>query len=258
MRPAPPVVSSISPLVFADGCAPVPTGPIPDPCRSLMDAFCAIPDPRKPRGIRHTLPALLSLCVIALLSGAQNLTQIHRFAKDNPKVLEALGNKRPQRWVPVTTTLSDMLGALHVSDLQIAITEWFAGLFAAARVTVAAVDGKTSRASGVHVLNVFATDLQQAIWQADVDGKANEITVLRQILPALFEKYPFLQILTGDAMFAGNPLCSEIIQHGRHYLFQIRGNQGHLHEKLELVFARYLNRAPDPARLTGEKKRATR
>ena len=24
---------------------------------------------------------------------------------------------------------------------------------------------------------------------------------------ALFEKYPFLRILTGDALFAGNPLC---------------------------------------------------
>lgn len=241
---------------------PVPFSPAAatpiDMCASLMEKFRAIPDPRSPRGIRHTLPALLALCVIALLSGKQNLTQIHRFAKDHPEVLEALGNKRPLRWIPVTATLSAVLGALRVSDLQNAITEWFAEIFAKARVTVAAVDGKTSRASEVHVLNVFATDVQQTIWQADVDEKANEITVLRQILPALFEKYPFLRILTGDALFAGNPLCSEIIQHGRHYLFQVRGNQGHLHEKLELVFARYLDREPDNACLTGEQKGATR
>lgn len=177
--------------------SPVPETP-PDPCASLMDKFRPIPDPRSPRGIRHPLPELLALCVIALLSGAQNLTQIHRFAQANPEALEALGSKRPKRWAPVTATLSAVLGALRVSDLQMAVTEWFAEIFAQARVTVAAVDGKTSRASGVHVLNVFATDVRQTIWQAEVDEKANEITVLRKILPELFEKYPFLQILTGD------------------------------------------------------------
>jgi hypothetical protein len=236
---------------------PAPETPL-DPCASLIDKFRLIPDPRSPRGIRHPLPALLALCIIGLLSGAQNLTQIHRFAQANPEVLEALGNKRPKRWAPATATLSAVLGALRVSDLQNAVTEWFAEIFAQARVTVAAVDGKTSRASGVHVLNLFATDVQQTIWQADVDEKASEITVLRKILPELFEKYPFLMILTGDALFAGNPLCSEIIQRGRHYLFQVKGDQRQLHEKLELVFARHLNREPDPAALTGEKKGATR
>ena len=236
----------------APGCAPD---------LSLLQAFANVPDTRSAHGRRHSLPALLALCVIALLSGRQNLTQIHRFAKDHPEVLEALGNKRPKRWVPVTTTLSTTLGSVRLSDLQEALADWFFGLFASARAqernAVAAVDGKTSRASGVHVLNVFVVDLQQAVWQAAVDEKANEITVLHQILSALFEKYPFLQILTGDAMFSGDPLCSEIIQHGRHYLFQVKGNQGHLREKLELVFARHLNREPDEQRLTGEKKGAT-
>lgn len=92
-----------------------------------------------------------------------------------------------------------------------------------------------------------------AIFQAEVDEKASAITVLRKTLGILFEQYPFLKILTGDALFAGNPLCSEIIQHGRHYLFQIKGDQRTLHEKTDLIFARHLNRAPDPAQPTGEK-----
>jgi hypothetical protein len=200
----------------------------------LLQAFANIPDSRSAHGQRHSLPALLALCVIALLSGKQNLTQIQRFAKDHPEVLEALGNKRPKRWVPVTTTLSTTLGMVRLGDLQEALADWFYGLFASARAqernAVAAVDGKTSRAAGVHVLNVFVIALQQAVWQVAVGEKANEITALRQTLTALFEKYPFLQILTGDAMFAGNPLCSEIIQRGRHYLFQVKCDQHHLFE----------------------------
>jgi len=230
--------------------------PATDPCWTLMDAFRSIPDPRHPRGIRHPLSSILALCIIALLSGRQNLTQIHRFAKDHPEVLEALGTRR--RWVPVTTTLSTVLGLLRIGQLQDALAEWVCGLFRTVRSkaagAVAAVDGKTSRASKVHVLNVFALDMQQAVWQCAVDEKANEITALRKILTALFEKYPFLKILTGDAMFAGNPLCSEIITHGRHYLFQIKGGQKHLYEKMDLVFTRHLSRPAAESCLTGEKK----
>ena len=235
--------------------APVEVSPN-DPCLTLMDAFRSIPDPRHPRGIRHSLPFVLALCVVGLLSGRQNLTQIHRFGKDHREVLEALGGRR--RWVPVTTTLSTVLGLLRISQLQDALASWLCGLFRSARsqaACAAAVDGKTTRASKVHVLNVFALDMQQAIWQCEVGEKANEITALRKVVSAMFEKYPFLRILTGDAMFAGNPLCSEIIVRGRHYLFQIKEDQKHLHEKMELVFARPLSRPVEESKLTGEKKR---
>jgi hypothetical protein len=233
---------------------------VADPCLTLLQAFAQVPDPRRRRGIRHPLSSVLALCVVAMLSGRQNLTQIHRFGKSNPQVLETLGFRK--RRSPVTTTLSTLLGCVRIGQLQEALAAWLCGLFHSARAqaanAAAAVDGKTSRASGVHVLNVFALDMRQAIWQCAVDEKANEITALRQTLGALFEKYPFLRILTGDALFAGNPLCSEIIGCGRHYLFQLKGDQKHLHEKLELVFAASLHRAPDPSCLTGEKKRLRR
>lgn len=241
--------------------APVPAEDLhPDPCDSLIEAFEKVVDPRHRRGIRHPLPSTLALCVVALLSGRQNLTQIHRFGKAHPEVLQALGFPRSKS--PVPTTLSNLLGGLRVKQLQEALAHWIYGLFHSARSrranSVAAVDGKTTRASRVHVLNVFALDMRQAIWQCQVDEKANEITVLRSVLEEMFEAYPFLKILTGDAMFAGNPLCSEIITHGRHYLFQIKEDQKHLHEKMELVFAPFLSSAPSPEYLTGEKKRLRR
>ena len=230
---------------------------VADPCETLMDAFRKVPDPRHARGIRYELCSVLALCVVALLSGRENLTQIRRYGKAHPDALDALGFRR--RKPPVTTTLSSLLGLVRIDQLQDALAGWLCGLFRSIRAQgancAAAVDGKTTRASKVHVLNVFALDMQQAIWQCAVDEKANEITALRQTLAALFGQYPFLRILTGDAMFAGNPLCSEIIEHGRHYLFQIKEDQKHLHEKMDLVFSRHLSRPPDPTNLTGEKKR---
>jgi len=256
-----PVAVAAVPVAAASASSAVCAGAVePDACESLIEAFRQVADPRHARGIRHPLPSVLALCVTGLLAGRQNLTQIHRYGKDYPEVLLALGFRK--RRSPVPTTLSSVLGSLRVGALQEALAGWLCGLFRAARAqakgAVAAVDGKTSRAAKVHVLNVFALDLRQAVMQCAVDEKANEITALRAALPRLFAQYPFLKILTGDAMFAGNPLCSEIIQHGRHYIFQLKGDQKHLHEKLELVFARHLHRPPDAAGLTGEKKRLRR
>ena len=123
------------------------------------------------------------------------------------------------------------------------------------RCATASVDGKASRAAGVHVLNIFLHDVQQVIWQVPVEEKKNEISALKQVLSDLFETYPFLRILTGDAMFAGAPLCSDLIEHGRHYVFQIKADQKNLYEKMEIVFAAKLARASTDASLTGEKKR---
>lgn len=239
---------------------PVPAAPevpVADPCDCLLDVFSRLDDPRQARGKRHSLASVLALCVVAMLAGCQNLTQIRRYGNNNPEVLKALGfGDRP---APVTTTLSTLLGAVRIGQLQEGLAEWLGGLLTSIRFrpsgTVASVDGKTSRASKIHVLNVFSHSVSQVLWQSPVDVKANEIVALREALATLFEEYPFLKILTGDAMFAGNPLCSEIIRHGRHYIFQIKGDQKHLHEKLELVFARCLSRPPDPTCLTGEKKR---
>jgi len=233
----------------------------PDVCKeavkSLLEALSEIPDPRKPRGVRFPLSSILGLCVVAFVCGRQNLAQVMRFGRSNKELLDDLGF--PRRRSPSVPTLSRVLGATQISHLQKALGQWLASLADSGRkracCSVASVDGKTSRSAGVHVLNVFLHDVQQVIWQAPVDAKANEISAFKEALSDLFEIYPFLRILTGDAMFAGAPLCSDLIARGRHYVFQIKADQKNLYEKMDLVFAAPLARGPAGASLTGEKKR---
>jgi hypothetical protein len=47
--------------------------------RGLLAAFAAVPDPRKLRGRRHPLPALLALSTAAMLSGARSLYAIAQY-----------------------------------------------------------------------------------------------------------------------------------------------------------------------------------
>lgn len=235
----------------------LPSDPCEQAVQSLLEALGKVPDSRKARGVRYPLDSTLGLCVVAFICGRQNLTQVMRFGRDHPELLLDLGF--PRKRSPSVPTLSRLLGATKAADLQAAVGDWFVTLVGSqrkrARCTTAAVDGKTSCSAGIHVLNVFLHDVHQVVWQMPVGEKKNEISALKEGLSEIFETYPFLRILTGDALFAGAPLCSQIIERGRHYLFQVKGDQPHLFEKLDLVFAAKLSRAVREGAFTGEKKR---
>jgi hypothetical protein len=224
---------------------------------SLLEALSEIPDPRKPRGVRFPLSSILALCVVAFICGRQNLTQVRRFGRMYKDLLGELGF--PRRAVPSVPTFSRVLGAIPVSDLQKALGRWFSNLVDSTRkrgrCAAVSVDGKASRSTGIHVLNVFLHNVQQVVWQQPVTEKANEISAFKKAVSELFETYPFLRVVTGDAMFAGAPLCSDLIENGRHYVFQVKADQKHIYEKMHLIFSAQLARDPLPSSVTGEKKR---
>jgi DDE_Tnp_1-associated len=50
---------------------------------SLVEALALVPDPRKRRGRRHPLVAVLSLTVVAVLAGMKSLEAIAQFGRDH-------------------------------------------------------------------------------------------------------------------------------------------------------------------------------
>ncbi len=53
-------------------------------CRSLAGHLAGVPDPRDPRGVRHTLTSLLLAAVAAVLAGTRSFTAIGEWAADAP------------------------------------------------------------------------------------------------------------------------------------------------------------------------------
>jgi hypothetical protein len=51
----------------------------------LVGLFARVPDPRKPRGVRHRIAAVLTVTVFAVLTGARNYRQIADAAADLPR-----------------------------------------------------------------------------------------------------------------------------------------------------------------------------
>ena len=66
----------------------------------LLEALRGIEDPRKPKGVRHPLSAVLALSVCAMLSGARSLYAIAQWGREHPQLAQSLGfsGSRPPAW----------------------------------------------------------------------------------------------------------------------------------------------------------------
>ena len=105
----------------------------------------------------------------------------------------------------------------------------------------------------VHVLNVFVHEVKVCLGQWPVgDGKETEPEVLKAHLQELFDRYPGLSLLTGDALFCQRPLAGLIVQAGRAYLLAVKDNQPDLVEAMHTAFDGADPSAPDAR--TAEKK----
>jgi hypothetical protein len=253
---------------------------------SLRAHIRKVLDRRSPHGKVHDLHAVLCLVLVALLcTGAKSVSQVVAFAlgqgarrrRNGPlRRAKALRERREKPeaapwlseiglvWrgaptVPCVGRMIVLLGGVTVADLSEAMSGWLTDLLAHLRTrrVIGSVDGKSMRAGGRHVLSVFLHDIHQVALSLDVDdGKKNELSAFRDAVAALFDRYPGLWLLVGDAMFADKKLCEMINGRDRHWLFQIKENQPDLLEKMRLVFSPIVRREK-PDATSGPEKRGT-
>lgn len=116
--------------------------------RSLPVALATVPDPRAPQGKRHPLPAILTLAVCAMLSGARSLYAICQWGRQqDPAAVSAMGFTR--KATPAVSTLHDVFCRLDAGAFEAAIAQWTQEWLSPTGEKVAiAVDGKALR--GIH------------------------------------------------------------------------------------------------------------
>ena len=85
---------------------------VPKAPAALLAALQRVPDPRKPRGLRHGLPVILSIAVCAVIAGARSFVAIAEWAAQaSPAAVAKLGLSET---VDVKVTLQD--GKYHDVD----------------------------------------------------------------------------------------------------------------------------------------------
>jgi hypothetical protein len=215
----------------------------------LFECLNMIPDPRMKRGVRHPLQSILRFI---LLGFTCRLVAIeHMVAFFEPiwgEFKGPLGFSRAQP--PDPTTIRRVLNGLKPEQLQQAFWQWLKELVAGKEL-MASADGKALKnvkgenGLAAMLLNVFAHDVRLALAEYPIKAKEGEPTVLKEALSQLFDRYPGLQILLGDAAFAGKELNQAIIALGKDYIVQVKENQPKLKRLMEDWFAtRISNEAP--------------
>lgn len=90
---------------------------------SLSEVLTTIPDPRGASGLRHPLPAIFNLLVVAALSGMRSLTSAARFVHDHGTPLaHALGFRSAR--TPRKATISNLLRQLDADAVEAALGRW--------------------------------------------------------------------------------------------------------------------------------------
>ena len=199
---------------------------------SLFKSLEQVPDPRKSRGVRHPFQAILRLTLLGLVSGQTTMADIALFGQ-----LHWQTRKKPLGFVrdrtPHATTISRALAGVSLEQLQEALIGWVEGIVKDQRMNDS-VDGKWAKQSEdaggnpLGMVNVLAHDLKLCLAQWPMTEKRYEPKVLRDRLGQLFERYPGLQLLTMDALYAERGLCQAIVSHGRDYLVRVKGNRSTL------------------------------
>jgi hypothetical protein len=205
---------------------------------SLFECFLSVPDPRSPLGKRHPLPAILTLCSVAMLCGCRSVYAIAQFGRDRGRhFAAALGFTRDA--TPCCTTVHNLFVALDHAAFEAALSRWTTAAADARGWSVVSLDGKTLRGStdvqlpGVHLLAAYAHEAGVVLRQIPVDAKTNEHKAALEVLDLIPIEG---KLVTGDAMFCQRDLSRKIRAKKGDYLWPVKDNQPDLLAAVEDAF----------------------
>jgi len=233
---------------------------IPASLQVFVQCLKKVPDPRSRRGQSHRFLSIPAIVLLGLLANLSTLAEIERWAKKQHPKLKRFLRLDKDKGIPHAITLARVLRKLSLEDLQKAFAEFLNAILQDTTL-VAAVDGKTAKqmkdeeGDPIHMLNVFAQTYKLHLVSWSVKGdKTNEPGCLKKHLGELFEMYPCLTLLTGDAIFAQRPLLEAIQEYHRDYLVQVKDNQGKVLEQMKRVFTDAPSQKPDDVKPSKKKE----
>jgi predicted transposase YbfD/YdcC len=234
---------------------------LPQPVRigpySLYAAFEQISDGRHKRGRRYPLAVLLSLIVLAKLSGETTLSGVVDWSRHRQQWIVTTFHLAHGR-CPCFSTYTYALRKLSAEEITPILAQTFCRAEAQQRCgeepsrlhfqggraskTHLALDGKTLRGTlghevphqpPVHQLTCYEVATGIVLAACTLQSKENEISALDHLLtPALVQD----RIITADAMHTHRRFCQHVTQWGGAYVLIAKDNQPTLHEDLALFF----------------------
>ena len=205
----------------------------------LLRAFAGLKDPRVNRTKRHSLGDILAIAICAIICGADGWTQVAKFGHCKFKWFKTF--LELPNGIPSHDTFGRVFAALDPVAFEACFMKWIADLATASAGRLIAIDGKTIRRSldtangkaAVHMVNAWCAANSMVLGQLATDAKSNEITAIPQLLKLLDIAGA---VVTIDAAGCQKKIAGQIVDQGGHYILQVKGNQGSLHDETAMLF----------------------
>jgi predicted transposase YbfD/YdcC len=239
--------------------------------RIMEKVFAAVPDPRDPRGVRHSLACILALVMTAMICGNETLIAVTRWisAADQDLLAAAGARVLPDgtRKAPCPRTVTRVLGAAGPDAVDDAVCRYLAdgerALQAAGRgdgqerqeeeeqedkegeegapalMPQVISDGKYVRGARrpdgtTLILLSAATPGGVTLAQREIPSKTNEVTQIGPMLRELDKYYPLAgHVLTADALHTTEDFADLARDLGAGAVLTVKDNQPTLRALLE-------------------------
>jgi predicted transposase YbfD/YdcC len=218
----------MSPALVA--LASVPVGDVAD-LRVFLEL---VPDPRKRRGVRHSLTSILVVAAVAVAAGARSFAAIGEWAADVPQpLLKRLGTRfdvgRGRFVAPEESTIRRVVGLVNGDLLDVVIGAWSASRLPARDPVdppvAVAVDGKAvagtfgrAGGAGVHLLSVLRHEDGVVAGQRQVPT-GGEVAGFTSLLDTIDLAGV---VVTADALHTHRGHARYLHRRGAHYVFTVK------------------------------------
>lgn len=192
---------------------------------SLLGRLGTLPDPRRRKGRRYPLPALLALVLLGMLHGRDSLRGAWIWARQHWGVLwRPLGARSPH--FPSYNTVRDLLASLDADDLDRRLRPWLEQFLDRPLGGVSA-DGKVLRGSkradraALHLVALVAHECASVLAQREAQG-GDEVAALLVLL----SEVPLNgRTISMDAGLLNASVTQTITRRHGDYVGSVKGNQ---------------------------------
>ena len=206
--------------------------------RSIPEHFANLSDPRSDNK-RHKLIDIITIAICAVICNADSFEHIAEFGRAKYGWLKAF--LALPHGIPSADTFERVFSRIDPQEFKRCFMQWVQAISQLTKGEVVAVDGKTLRRShdksngksAIHMVSAWACASGLVLGQIKTQEKSNEINAIPQLLETLALEGC---IVTIDAMGCQRNIVETIVEKKADYVLSLKGNQGTLHENVQLFF----------------------
>lgn len=211
--------------------------------KNILSFFDKIQDNRQNQGKRYELKSILALVLIGYMHGYTSLARIYRFGQTLTNT-QKIKLGFTSLCTPSHPTITETMKRIDVALFEEAIGQIILGQIDP-KFKQIAIDGKSVRSTYesidglLHLVSAYSTEESGVLSQVKSELAGGEIISASKVLSKIDLKG---KIITGDAMFAQESLCTQITKSKGDFLFKVKRNKKRIVDDIDQEFHYYKNK----------------